>query len=59
MALAIAIAVVVMLVALRLTAPPWPNFLKLGLEKWGKRTTIVLFGVSLTGAAILLLISRR
>jgi len=59
MALAITIAVVVLLVALRLTAPPWPNFVKMGLERWGKKTTVVLFAVALTGAAMVLLIARR
>ena len=59
MALAITIAVVIVLVALRLTLPPWPNFVKTGLERWGKKTTAVLFAVALTSAAIVLLVSRR
>ena len=59
MALAITIALVVVLVALRLTAPPWPNFLKMGLERWGKKTTVALFAIALTGAAMVLLISRH
>jgi hypothetical protein len=59
MALAITIAVVVVLVAVRLTMPPWPNFLKMGSDRgWSKKTTIVLFAVAAVGAAIAIVASR-
>jgi len=59
MALAITIALVVVLVAVRLTMPPWPNFVKLGMERWSKQTTVVLFAIALVGAAAVLVISRH
>ena len=58
MALAITIAVVVVLVAVRLTMPPWPNFVKVGMERWGKKTTVALFAVAAIGAAIAIIASR-
>jgi len=59
MALAITIAVVVVLVAVRLTMPPWPNFLKMGSERgWSKKATVVLVAVALAGAAIAIVVSR-
>jgi len=59
MALAITIALVVVLVAVRLAVPPWPNFVKMGMERWGNRTTVVLFAIALVGAAAALVISRH
>ena len=58
MAFAIAVALVVVLVAVRLTMPPWPNYLKMGTERWGKQTTVVLFAIALAGAAIAIIVSR-
>lgn len=59
MALAITIALVMVLVAIRLTMPPWPNFLKMGSDRgWSKKTTVVLFAVALAGAAIAIVVSR-
>jgi len=59
MALALAITLVVVLVVVRLLIPPVPGLLKLGLERWGKRSTIILCAVSLIGAVLVILISRR
>jgi hypothetical protein len=59
MALVLTIAVVVVVVALRLLVPPVPGLLKISLERWGKRSTIMLFAISLIGAAVAIFISRR
>lgn len=59
MALVLTIALVVVIVALRLLVPPVPGLLKIGLERWGKRTTIILFSISLIGAALAIFVSRR
>jgi hypothetical protein len=59
MALALTIALIVTLVALRLLIPPVPGLLKTYVERWGKRTTIMLCAISLVGAALLILISKR
>jgi hypothetical protein len=59
MALALTIALVIALVAVRLLVPPVPGLLKTYVERWGKRTTIMLCAISLVGAALLILISKR
>jgi hypothetical protein len=60
MAQGLAIAlIVVSLIALRLLLPPAPNLVKIGLNRWGKRTTFTLFAISLIGAAMLVFISTR
>lgn len=59
MALAITIALVVVLVAVRLTMPPWPNFLKMSSDHgWSKKTTVALFVVAAVGAVIAIVVSR-
>jgi len=59
MKLIITIAVVLAIVALRLTIPPWPNFLKMSTDRrWGKRAAVVLFAIALAGAAAAIVISR-
>lgn len=59
MALAVTIAVVLVLIALRLLVPPVPGLLKIGRERWGKWTTVTLCAISLAGAALVIFISRR
>jgi hypothetical protein len=60
MALALTIALVVVLVVVRLLIPPVPGLLKLGLERWGKRSTVILCAISVIGAGVLvILISKR
>jgi hypothetical protein len=59
MALVLTIAVIIALVGVRLMLPPVPGLLKNYASRWGKRTTIVLCAVSLTGAALAIFISRR
>jgi hypothetical protein len=59
MALVLTIAFVVVVVALRLLVPPVPGLIKIGLERWGKRSTAILFAISLIGAAVAIFISRR
>jgi hypothetical protein len=53
------IALIVALVALRLSIPPVPGLLKTGLKRWGTRTTVLLCSVSLFGAAAVIILSRR
>jgi len=60
MKLLIIIALVLAIVALRLAIPPWPNFLKMGIDRrWGKRTTVALFAIALAAAAVAIVISRH
>jgi hypothetical protein len=59
MALVLTIALIAVLVAVRLLIPPVPGLLKIGVERWGKRTTIMLCAVSLIGAVLVIFISRR
>lgn len=59
MAPVLTIAVIVALVALRLLIPPVPGLLKIGIDRWGERGTIALCAISLIGAALVILISRR
>ncbi len=59
MALVLTIALVIALVAVRLLIPPVPGLLKTYVERWGNRTTIMLCAISLVGAALLILISKR
>jgi hypothetical protein len=59
MALFWTIALVIVIVALRLLVPPVPGLLKLGLERWGKRSTVMLFAISVIAAAVAIFISRR
>jgi hypothetical protein len=59
MKLVIVIALVLAIVALRLAIPPWPAFLKMGVNRqWGKRTTLALFAIALAGAAVAIVLSR-
>jgi hypothetical protein len=59
MALALTIALVVVMVAVRLLIPPVPGLLKMGLDRWGKRNTIMLCAISLVGAVLAIVLSRR
>jgi hypothetical protein len=59
MALVLTIAFVVLVVGLRLLVPPVPGLVKTSLERWGKRTTLMLFAISVIGAAVAIFISRR
>jgi len=53
------IALVLALVALRLTIPPWPNFLRMGNDRrWSKRTTLTLFAIALAAAAVAIAMAR-
>jgi hypothetical protein len=59
MQVVIVIALVLALVILRLTIPPWPNFLRMGNDRrWSKRTTVGLFAIALAAAAVAIVISR-
>jgi hypothetical protein len=53
------IALIVALVALRLSMPPVPGLLKTGLKRWGTRTTVLLFSVSLVCAVAAIFLSRH
>jgi hypothetical protein len=53
------IALIVVLVALRLSMPPVPGLLKTGLKRWGTRTTVLLCGVSVIGAVAVIFLSRH
>jgi hypothetical protein len=59
MALAVTIALIAALVALRLFLPPVPGLLQTSVKRWGKRTTLTLCTVSLAVAALVILISRH
>lgn len=59
MALVVTIALIVVLVAFRLFLPPVPGLLKTYVDRWGKRSTIMLCAIALVGAALLILVSRR
>ena len=59
MALLITAFVVLVLVVVRLLIPPVPGLLKIGMERWGKFTTITLCAVSLIGAALAIVLSHR
>ncbi|MBV8867284.1 MAG: hypothetical protein JO210_17945 [Acidobacteriaceae bacterium] len=59
MALVLTIALVVVLVALRLFVPPVPGLLKMSLQRWGKRITVMLFATSLIGAVLAIVVLRR
>ena len=59
MALVLTIALIVVLVGFRLLLPPVPGLLRAYLQRWGKRTTIVLCTISLACAAIAILALRR
>jgi hypothetical protein len=52
-------SVVIVLVVVRLLIPPVPGLLKIGMERWGKFTTIMLCAVSLIGAALAIALSRH
>jgi hypothetical protein len=56
---AIAIAVVLLLVSIRLLFPPVPGLLKNYAQRWGARKTVLLSAISVAGAALAILISRR
>ena len=58
MALATVILVVALIV-LRLFLAPVPGLLTTGVNRWGKRTTIVLCATALAGAVVLIFISKR
>ena len=55
----VTIAIILALVAFRFILPPFPRVIKTYAEKWGKRTTIMLFAVALAGGALLIIISRH
>jgi hypothetical protein len=55
----LAIALVVVLVALRLLLPPVPGLLKTGFQRWGTRNTILLFTISLVCAVGAIFLSRH
>jgi len=59
MALALTIILGVVLVAVRLLIPPVPGLLKMGIERLGRQSTIMLCAISLIGAVLVILISRR
>jgi hypothetical protein len=59
MALVATIALIVVLVAFRLFLPPVPGLLKTYVDRWGKRSTIMLCAVAHAGAALMIMISRR
>jgi len=59
MAETLAIALAVVLVALRLLLPPAPGLLKAGLRHWGTRNTIFLCSISLVCAVIAIFLSRH
>lgn len=59
MALILTISLVVILVMVRLFIPPVPGLLKTSIDRWGKRTTIMLCTTALVGAVLLILISRQ
>jgi len=59
MALLLTTSVVIVLVILRLLIPPVPGLLKIGMERWGKFTTIALCAISLVGAALAIALSRH
>jgi len=59
MALALTIALVVILVGIRLLIPPVPGLIKTSLERFGKRSTIILCATAFVGAVLLIVISRR
>ena len=59
MAFGLTLALVVLLVSLRLLLPPVPHLLRNSLDRWGKRTTIMLCATSLAGAVLLIFISRH
>jgi hypothetical protein len=59
MKLVILVALVLAIVAIRLAIPPWPNFLKVGIDRrWSERTTVALFAIAVVGAALVIVISR-
>jgi len=58
MKLAIIIALAVGLVAIRLTLAPWPAVIKMSIDRWGKRTTAVLFAIALAGLGVAIVIAR-
>jgi hypothetical protein len=59
MAQTLAIALVVVLVALRLLLPPVPGLLKSSFQRWGTRNTILLCSISLVGAVVAIFLSRH
>jgi hypothetical protein len=59
MALGLTLALIFFLVGLRLFLPPVPHLLKVSLDRWGKRTTVMLCATSLAGAVLLIFISRH
>lgn len=59
MVLALTIVLIVLLVAVRLLLPPVPGLLKMGVERWGKRSMVMLCAVALVGAVLMILISRH
>ena len=59
MALILTIASIVLLIMVRLFIPPVPALLKTAIDRWGKRSTIMLCATALVGAVLLILVSRR
>ena len=58
MALILTVGLVAVLVAVRLLVPPVPGLLKTSVERYGKRSTIVLCSAALLGAVVLILVTR-
>jgi len=56
---ALAIALIVVLVALRIMLPPVPGMLKAGFQRWGMRNTILLCSVSLVCAGVAIFLFRH
>jgi len=59
MNLALTIAFIVAMVALRLLIAPVPGLLKMGVDRWGKRSTFMLCAISLIGAVLVITLTRR
>ena len=59
MALALTVALIVVILAVRLLIPPVPGLLKMGLDRWEKRNTIMLCAISLIGAVLVIALSSR
>ena len=59
MALLLTIGIVALMVIVRLFMPPVPGLLKMSIDRWGKRSTIMLCAVAFVGAVLLIVVSRR
>jgi hypothetical protein len=59
MALLLTVGVIALLLLVRLSMPPVPGLLKMSIERWGKRNTMMLCTVAFIGAVVLIVVSRR